>query len=175
TYRTLAWLDTSKLAQEPKIVLEEQADIVDAVTQHRDALDAHAEGKSRPALGVIPHVEQHLRVYRAGAQDFQPALVAAHPAAGAVAHDALNVHFRAGFGEGKIARAETHRALAQKLTRQDRQRAFQVGERHVFVDVQAFDLVEHRRVRGVRIVQAVHLAQRDDAHRRLLREHGADL
>ena len=44
----------------------------------------------------------------------------------------------------------------------------------VLVDDQAFDLVEHRRVGQVRIV-AEGAARHDDADRRLLRQHGADL
>ena len=42
------------------------------------------------------------------------------------------------------------------------------------VDHEALDLVEHRRVRRV-AVAAVDAARRDDADRRLLRHHGADL
>ncbi len=49
-----------------------------------------------------------------------------------------------------------------------------MGHGDAALDVQALHLVEHGRVRDVR-VGAVDLARRDDAHRRRLRDHGADL
>ena len=51
---------------------------------------------------------------------------------------------------------------------------FQVAEVRALVDDQALDLVEHRRVGLVR-VDAIGAARDDDADRRLLRHHGADL
>ena len=54
------------------------------------------------------------------------------------------------------------------------QHRLHVGERDALGDHQAFDLVEHRRVRDVVIV-AIHAARRDHRERRLAREHRADL
>ena len=51
---------------------------------------------------------------------------------------------------------------------------FKSAKRDALVDAQPLDLVEHRRVRGV-VVAAIDRARRDDAHRRLLRQHRADL
>src|SRR5690606_12860628 len=89
-------VNTSKLTQEAEIVVEKQPNVVDAVAEHRDALDAHAEREARPPLRIVADVEQHLRMDHAGAQNLQPAFVAADAAAGAVAHDALDVHLGAG-------------------------------------------------------------------------------
>ena len=46
------------------------------------------------------------------------------------------------------------------------QRALQVGHRHAAIDQQAFDLVEHRIVRGVGGVGPIDPAAGDDPHRR---------
>ena len=37
----------NKLLQKPHIVFRKKADVIDVVLQHRDAFDAHAEGKAR--------------------------------------------------------------------------------------------------------------------------------
>lgn len=49
-----------------------------------------------------------------------------------------------------------------------------MAERDALVDHQPLDLMEHRRVRRIR-VGAIGAARRDDADRRLLVQHGADL
>src|SRR5436305_1578909 len=41
-----------ELSQEAEIVVEEEAEVVDAVPEHRDPLDPHAEGPARHLLGV---------------------------------------------------------------------------------------------------------------------------
>ena len=55
------------------------------------------------------------------------------------------------------------------------QHALQVGHRHVAIDQQALDLVEHRVVRGVGRVGPIDAAQRNDPHRRRRLFHHADL
>ncbi len=79
-------------------------------------------------------------------------------------------------GEREVRRAEAHldvidleERLAEFL-----QHPFEVAHVGRLVDDEAFDLVEHRRVRLV-AVAAVDAAGRDDADRRLLRQHRADL
>ncbi len=77
--------------------------------------------------------------------------------------------------ERKVARPEAHLEIAlEERAHELGERAFQVGEADVFVDKQALDLVEHRRVRLIRIA-AIDLAGRDQADRRRLALHGADL
>ena len=55
------------------------------------------------------------------------------------------------------------------------ERALEVGERHALADDQAFDLVEHRRVREVEIVRAIDRTNRDQPHRRRVLLHVANL
>ena len=65
-------------------------------------------------------------------------------------------------------------STSKKALQNSVKRPFQMAEMGVLVDHQALDLVEHRRMRQVRII-AEGAARHDDADRRLLRQHGADL
>jgi hypothetical protein len=65
--------------------------------------------------------------------------------------------------------------LAEELPQQEVERPLQVGERDPLVDGEAFDLVEDRRVRGIRGVAPVDAAEGGDVDGRLLRLHRADL
>ena len=151
--------------------LEESAQVGDAVLQHADPLQPHAEGEALPARGIDAAVLQHLRVDHAAAEDLQPviAVTDAQRAAGARAAD---VDLGGRLGEREVAGAKAHRQVverevgAQKLD----QAALQVAHVRALVDDQALDLVEHRRVRCV-VVRSVGAARRDDADRRLLRQH----
>src|SRR5688572_28191560 len=95
-------------AEEADVVLEEVADVADAVAEHREAVDAHAEGEARVARGVVAHALEHDRVHHAAAEDLEPARALAHAALGAApaADEALDVHLGAGLDEGEVARAE---------------------------------------------------------------------
>src|SRR5262245_32523427 len=42
-----------ELSEEPQVVFVEQADVVDAVLEHRDPLESHPECESRDLLGVV--------------------------------------------------------------------------------------------------------------------------
>src|SRR5690606_24173175 len=63
----------AELRQEPQVVIEEQAQVVDAVAQHRQALYAHAEGEAGIFLRVDAGHAQDVRVDHAAAHHFQPA------------------------------------------------------------------------------------------------------
>src|SRR5436309_11733515 len=65
-----------------------------SVLEHRDAVDAHAEGPAGDLFRVVADVAQHLRVHHARAEDLEPAALLAEPAAGAVADEAQHIHFR---------------------------------------------------------------------------------
>src|SRR5699024_8352562 len=84
-------LSTFELLQEPQVVLKHQADVVDAVFEHGDALDADAERQARVDLGVDAAVLQHAVVHDAGAEDFDPAGMLAQRAALAAAGKAGDV------------------------------------------------------------------------------------
>ena len=75
----------------------------------------------------------------------------------------------------KLGRNLHLRVRLEQLARERRERALQIGHRDALADDQPFDLLKHRRVRQVEIVAAVDLAGHDDAHRRLVALHVADL
>src|SRR5207244_11418606 len=102
---------SDELAEEAQVVLEEEADVVDAVLEHRDPLDAHAERPPRDRLGIVPHIAEHLRVDHPRAQDLQPARLA-DAAAHARAEETEHIHLRRRLGERNARRAEAElRAL----------------------------------------------------------------
>src|SRR5262245_65334028 len=74
------FIASRELPEEPQVVVEEQAEVVDPVLQHRDALDAHPERPARVVLRIVADVLQHLRMHHAGAEDLEPAGLLAHPA-----------------------------------------------------------------------------------------------
>ncbi|SVB25012.1 uncharacterized protein METZ01_LOCUS177866, partial [marine metagenome] len=45
-----------KLVEEAEVVFVEQADVADAVADHRDALDSEAERPAAPFFRVVPDV-----------------------------------------------------------------------------------------------------------------------
>ena len=108
--------------------------------------------------------------------EFDPAGILADRAAVARADDAGSGQLGAGFGEWEVARTESRvRTPGRKLRQEGVQRAFQVGHADAFVNVETFDLVKHRRVRGIERVRAVTAAGRDNPHRRLPGFHSPDL
>ena len=56
-----------KLVEEAEVVFVEQADVADAVADHRDALDSEAERPAAPFFRVVPDVLKHRRVHHAAA------------------------------------------------------------------------------------------------------------
>src|SRR5687768_5106489 len=101
---------SAELLQEAKVVLVEETDVVDVVLEHRDPLDAHAEGEALDALGVVAvlaHVLEDVGVDLARAENLDPALALADVAAGGAdvagpgALEAGHVDLDAGLGEGE--------------------------------------------------------------------------
>ena len=90
-----------ELLEELQVVLEHQADVVDAILQHGDTLDADAEGEAGILVRVDIAVLQHLAVADTAAQHLDPAGVLAQRAALAVALKAAHVHLHAGSVNGK--------------------------------------------------------------------------
>ena len=88
----------------------------------------------------------------------------------------VEVHFHGRFREREVrgAEAHAHRVHLEERLAEFLQAPLEMAEVRGLVDHQALDLVEHGRVRGV-AVEAIDAARRDDADRRLLRHHGADL
>src|SRR2546423_4071198 len=63
----------SELAQEPDVVLPEQADVVDRVQEHGDPLRSHTEREAAHLVGVVTAVSEHGGMHHAGAHDLEPA------------------------------------------------------------------------------------------------------
>ena len=76
------------------------ANVIDALEDHSDALDAHTEGVTSIDFGVDPDRLEDFGVNHTAAHNFEP-LVAELAKVGR-----KEVHLEAGFGEGKEARAE---------------------------------------------------------------------
>src|SRR6266581_6225783 len=95
-----------ELRQEPQIVLEEQADVVDAVLEHGDAIDPEAEREPGVALRVVPHLLEDGGVDHAGSPHLDIAGSLATAAARARAEDARDVVFRAGLHEREVGWAQ---------------------------------------------------------------------
>jgi hypothetical protein len=72
---------SGELTEETDIVFIKQPDVVYAVFEKSDALNAHAERKAGVFFAVNVPVFQDVRVHHAGAQDLQPAALFADAAA----------------------------------------------------------------------------------------------
>lgn len=108
----------SELLEEAHVAGVEVADVGDAVLDHGDALDTHAEGEAGDLFGVVGVVGgigfaaffsdsgEDCGVDHATAEEFDPAGVFALATALAAAEDAGDLHVGAGFGEGEEAGEE---------------------------------------------------------------------
>ena len=92
--------------QPPQIAIEERPQIRDAVFQHRQPVDADAEGEALPFVRVDPGGFQHLRVHHAGPEDFHPVVALAHVQLAAFPRTA-QVDLGRRFGEGEVRGAES--------------------------------------------------------------------
>src|SRR6476659_4884521 len=111
-----------ELLQKPQVVLVEEAQVVDAIAQHREPVGAHAEREPLPAFRVDVDRAEHVRMHLAGAGDFEPAAVAE-----------AHVDLGRRLGERKERRPEAQRDVvaleepAQELV----EHRLEIGERHV--------------------------------------------
>src|SRR5690348_6459657 len=172
-----------ELGEEADVVLEEDLEVVDAVLEHRQAVHAHAESEAADLFRVVIHKAVDGGIDHARAEKLDPAGAFAFAAsgaacarAGAAAENARDVEFDTGLGKRKIAGAEARlEGRAEELLDEVFDGAGEIAESDVGIDGQPFDLVEHEGMRGVGIVAAIDLAGNDDAHRRFLLFHGANL
>lgn len=83
-----------KLLQKFKVVFKKQAQVINAVTQHGQSFHTHAESES--AVNFVVDIDrfEHFGMDHAATHNFQPARLAANPAARAIAHDAFDIDFR---------------------------------------------------------------------------------
>src|SRR2546426_475683 len=106
-----AWLNfmrrsSGELGQEAQIVLVEQADVVDSVFQHGDALDPEPEREPGVALGVVADLLEHRGVHHPRAAHLDEARALAAAAAVAAAEDAGDVVLGARLDEREVGRAQ---------------------------------------------------------------------
>src|SRR6266851_3575325 len=102
-----------ELAEEADIVLKKDLDIVDAVLEHRKAVDADAESEAADLLGVVVHEAVDGGIDHAGAEKLDPCGAfafrtssSACRCAGSAAERAGNVELDGRLGERKITWAE---------------------------------------------------------------------
>ena len=153
----------SELAEEAGVVFDEEADIFDAVLDHGEAGEAHAEGVAGEFGGVEGVVAAGLvdggedgRVDHAAAGDFDPFW-------GFAFDLEFHVDFETRLGEGEEVGAEADFGfVAEHGAVEEFEGAFEVGEADVGVDVEAFELVEDGEVGGVDFIAAIGGAWGDD-------------
>ena len=144
---------------------------------HGEAVEAEAEGEAGGGVGIEERVAtrfvdggEHGGIDHAAAGDFDPAGFLA-------LRFEFHVDFKARLGEGEEVRTEAHGgAGAENLAEEVFERAFEVTEADVLIDVEAFELVEDAEVRGVDFIATIGCAGSNDAHgERLGGFHGANL
>src|SRR5262249_38797201 len=98
--------DSSQLLYKAEVVFVEEADVVDVVPQHRDALDTEAPREARVALRVDAAVAQNVGVDHTAAADLEPAVAAAAAAPAPATHAARAVELEGGLGVREVRRPD---------------------------------------------------------------------
>src|ERR1035441_9504691 len=161
---------TLELLQKPHVILVEEADVSDAIADHRDALDAEAERPARPRFRVVADVLEDLGVHHAASGDLQPFL--AHLAG----QRAAEIDLEAGLGVAEVVRPEAdarfraHQFLEDKL-----HCALEVAHSNIPIHVKPFHLVERWVVGGVGVIAAIDAPRDNDPNGWLLLGHHPDL
>src|SRR3546814_16551820 len=62
------------MRQPPEVAVEEGAEVVHAVFEHREPVDPDPEGKALPCVGIEPAVRDHPAVDHAAAEQLHPRL-----------------------------------------------------------------------------------------------------
>src|SRR2546427_12894682 len=103
------------LFRSPKVILEEQANVIDTVFQHGDPLHTHAKSKSGEFFWIIADKLENRWIDHSRAKDFQPAAGLAYPAglarlmrSATTADHTLNIDLRARLGEREEAWTKSH-------------------------------------------------------------------
>src|SRR5674476_622393 len=171
----------SKRQSESDIAIDQVAHIGNSVTEHEGAVQAHAEREARIAFRVDSTSDQHTRIHDAAATPFDPTLSSTRAAVTkqfrvALADETAEIDFGTRLGEREVRRAEASRGPgAEHHLGKVVEGALEVGHRDAFVDGEALDLVEHRRMRRVELVSTEHPPRTDNVNRRFTVEHCASL
>src|SRR3954447_209428 len=134
------WLEA---LQEAHVVLEEDAQILDAVAQHRDPVRAHPEREALVPLRIEAAVAQHDRMNHSGTEDGEPAGPPARGAAAAAADQAADVERHGRLREWVVAGPETRSGSRPEHRPGELvEQTAQMGEGRAFIDHQTLDLEE---------------------------------
>src|SRR5437016_5321332 len=155
-----------ELLQKTEIVFVKEPNVIDAIPNHGDALDAEAKGPAGPDFRVVADVFKDLGMHHAAAGDFQPFL--AHFARQRTAE----INLEARFGVTEIMWTETNPGFGSHQFFEDEFHCpLQIAHRHVAIHIQSLDLMERWIVRRVGVISAVNPAGHKNAHRWLLLLH----
>ena len=133
-----------KLSKEPEVVVIEEADVIDSVSQHRKPLKTAT--KCPPGIHgwIDPHIGKHLGMHHARAAEFDPAGALAHPATTAIADMTGHIHLSARFDKRKVPASKPDFAVwAEQCAGNRRQCSAQIGHSHIPVNAEALHLREH--------------------------------
>src|SRR6478672_182465 len=145
-HRQTSW----ELPEEADVVLEEDLNVVDAVLEHGEAIDAHAEGEATHFFRIVLNEAVDGGIDHARAEKLDPAGTLAFRAgatargrAAAAAENAGDVEFDRRLGERKVARAKARLyAGAEELLQEIFDGTGEVAKRNVGVDGESLDLVK---------------------------------
>src|SRR5438445_3075770 len=172
-----ARISASVPSEEANVAVEERADLVDPVADHRNPLEPEAEREALPFLRVVADGLEHVRVDHPATAELDPAREGADTTSLAVAEDAAHGQLRRRLGVGEVVGAEAGAdgLVVEQALHEHLDRAEQVGQGDAAVDGEALHLVEHGRVARPRCLVAVRAPGRDHVDGRFVRFHGADL
>src|SRR5215468_8912115 len=130
-----------KLSQESHIVLKKHLNVVDAIFQHRQPVDADAERESAHLRRIVIHEAVHRRINHARSKQLNPACAFAFATgstglcrAAAAAEYARCVELHRRLGEREITRPETcFHAFPNELLHEIVNRTREIAERNVCV------------------------------------------
>ena len=117
-----------------------------------------------------------MRMHHAAAEDLDPALALAEPAALATAFEAGDIHLCGRLREREMVRTEFgFRPLAKQFFGKYIQSPLQIGKCYPLVDHKPLDLVEGRRMGRIHFIRAENTPRRDHADRQLSLFHNPGL
>ena len=156
--------ESIELSQESQVSMIKTAKVRDLMLDHEWPLDTEAESEALPFVGINPAIFQDVRVHHSAAAHFQPATFAAVLLVALPHH----VHLHARLDEWEKARPEAEFDVSSDhLAHCGHKDRLKIRQGNVFPNHHAFELMEHRRVRGVRIF-AVGFPVIDDPEGRLM-------
>lgn len=168
--------DSIELFQEAQIVFEIETEVADLVFEHSHALDAHTEGETGVLVAIYPTCLQDIGVDHTAAKDFEPAGAFADVAALAAADIARDIHLGRRFGKGEVGGAKANLGLfAEHFFGEIEEGLFEVGESHLLVHIEGFDLMENAMGASRDGLVAEDPTRGDDADGGLVVLHDTDL